>query len=131
MSGAAGILRLVRFAAVGAVCSVVYAVMAWVLHELVGMSAVISSFCAYLIAIPVSFAGQKYFTFRSTGAVRRELPLFIAVQVLGLFLAAAVMQLVTVTYGLSFGLGTAAVVAVVPLSTYVMLHFGVFLRSWR
>jgi putative flippase GtrA len=120
------LLRLIRFGCIGALASAVYAVGVVALVDGLGLAATVSSALAYLIAVPVSFLGQKHVTFGSGGEVRRELPRFLAVQVVNLAAAALIMQLVTGALGMSHLIGMLAVIAVIPALTYVLLSILVF-----
>lgn len=115
-----------RFGLVGAMCSAVYAGVAWILHERMGQPPIIASVLAYIAAIPLSFAGQKFYAFKSTMAVTDELPRFVAVQIFNLILAGAAMFLITDIVGLPFWLGTLTVIALIPLTTFMMLSLVVF-----
>lgn len=120
------LLRLARYGLVGGLATVTYAVLAIALVSRLGMDPTTSSALAFLIAIPVSYLGQKHFTFASKGATRTELPRFLVVQGLNLIAATLIMRVVAVDLGLGHVIGTIAVVATIPLATYVMLNRAVF-----
>lgn len=119
-------MRIARFALVGIVASGVYAVAGLSLVDGLNVPPVIASGLAYMTAIPVSFLGQKHFTFGSCGAVRRELSRFILVQALNLVLAAGIMALITDLFGQSHRLGIIVVIVSIPAVTYVLLATSVF-----
>ena len=111
---------------VGALCSAIYASVAWTMFEYLGQSSSASSLCGYFVAIPVSYLGQKYFAFKSRGSIEHDLPRFLMLQLVNLLLAAAVMKFIVDILQMPFVLGTAAVIVVIPLFTYVILSYGVF-----
>lgn len=118
--------RLVRFAMTGGAASAVYAVCAFVGVDMLGLSGLVSSIVAYLIAIPVSFAGQKYWTFRATGNLSYELPRFFAVQITCLIASALIMTVLVDVLHLSHVLGVAAVIVAIPAASYILMSRGVF-----
>ncbi len=118
--------RLVRFAMTGGAASAVYAVCAFVGVDMLGMSGLVASVLAYLIAIPVSFAGQKYWTFRAKGELSYELPRFFAVQISCLIASALIMTILVDILHLSHILGVAAVIVSIPAASYVLMSRRVF-----
>lgn len=118
--------RLVRFLVTGGIASGVYAVVALIAVDMFAMSGFVASIVAYLIAIPVSFVGQKFWTFRAKGAIARELPRFLLVQVLNLAAASLIMFGIVDTLGWDRLIGIGAVIAVTPILTYILLSYGVF-----
>jgi len=119
-------LRIVRFAITGGIASGVYAIIAIVAVDMMGMSGLGASALAYLVAIPVSFIGQKFWTFRASGTLRRELPGFLAVQAVNLVAAAVIMALLVDVLKLDRIVGVGAVVIAIPAMTYLLLSRKVF-----
>lgn len=114
-------LRLVRFGIVGGLASLIYAVVTYALITN-AMSPVWASVVAYAIAIPVSFLGQKYFTFDARGRVPVELSLFVITQAIGLLAAAAIMML----FAAKPIMGILAVVIAIPLMNFVAMTYFIF-----
>lgn len=125
----AALMRVGRFGLVGIAASAAYAIIALLLIEGAGLRSWAGSALAYILAIPVSFFGQKHFTFRSQGPIAGEMPAFLLLQAANIVLAAGVMAVATDVAGLPHWLGVLAVVAVIPAVTYVALARGVFLQS--
>ena len=124
-------LRVVRFGLVGVIASGIYAVAGLVLIDGLGIASPIASGLAYVIAIPVSFLGQRHFTFGSRGAVRHELPRFVFVQIFNIALAIGIMALVTDVLGQSHQLGIIAVILCIPAVTFLLLATTVFRAKRR
>lgn len=120
------VLRLGRFGLVGGSSAAAYALVLLVLVTFFGAGSIVSSALAYVISIPVSFLGQKYFTFRSQGAVRRELPAFIALQIVNLVAAVFVTYLTVDIFGASHLVGILAVVCTIALISYGAMAFAIF-----
>lgn len=122
------VLRILRYAMVGGLSSLLYLLFAWWLIELSLMSPVLGTVVAYMLVVPVNFVLQKHFTFRSVGAARAELPRFLLVHGMNVVLSAAIMAVLVTWWGLAPILGMLATVAIVPVIVYVALDFCVFNR---
>lgn len=121
-------LRILRFAITGGIASAVYAIVAILAVDLFALSGLFASIIGYTIAIPVSFFGQKFWTFRATGSMARELPRFLLVQLLNMAAAAAIMAVLVDLLGLDRLIGVAAVVLAIPAMTYLLLARKVFVQ---
>ena len=87
--------RAVRFAMVGGTSGAAYALFTWVLVRKAALSPALASACAYALVIPINFALQKLFTFRSANPLREETPRYLAVHganILCAYLAMAATQ---------------------------------------
>ena len=119
------IYKLFRFGLTGAVCSLLYAVLAHALIKVGGLDPILSSAVAYSLTIPVSFVGQKYFTFRTQGKLKSEFRGFIFTHGLGLLLATAIMAAIELTpFDPLFGI--LAVMISVPLLSFFLMNTYVF-----
>lgn len=119
-------LRLVRFGLVGGSSAAAYSLVLLALVTYVGTGSIVSSALAYVVSIPVSFLGQKYFTFRSQGAVQRELPAFIALQIVNLVAAVFITYVTVDIFGASHFAGILAVVCTIALISYGAMAFAIF-----
>lgn len=84
--------RIVRFLAVGGAAAGLYVALSTALVELAHWRAGVASIIAYGVCIPAAYAGQKLFAFASPRAHRIALPRYIALQLAGLILAAALAE---------------------------------------
>jgi putative flippase GtrA len=82
---------------------------------------------AYLIAVPVSFLGQKHFTFKSKESARRELPAYLLLQGLNLCAAMLITYVVVDVLSMGYVMGIFAVVVIAGLS-YLAMGLAVFRR---
>ena len=121
----ADIARLFRFGLVGGTASLLYAVVAYGLIKS-GVSNVLSSVFAYAVAIPVSFAGQKYFTFNADGKVPVELSLFLVTQAIGLVLAALIMGVAEQMFSGSPIPAIVCVVIAIPILNFIIMTYVIF-----
>ena len=123
----AELLRIARFGLVGGLASATYALIVLVLVDAMAMNTSLASVLAYLLAIPVSFFGQKHFTFGSSAAARGEFARFLIVQGVSLLLSLVVMRAVTDWLGWSHRIGILAVIIVIAVVNYGIMRNLVFL----
>lgn len=120
------ILRFIRFVLVGGLASFSYAIFALVFITWLGADQVVASVVAYISAIPVSFFGQKFFTFKSGGAAGIEFLRFLPVQGANLLLAASITAIFAHVLSADPIYGIAAVMVIIPLFTYAAMSIVVF-----
>ena len=120
------IYRLFRYGVVGVIASGTYAVATFSIISLSDIGDVIASVIGYLLAMPVSYVGQRYFTFRSQGAIKSEIPRFILVQGANLVLAATVMAVSVHWFDLGSIIGIICVIILIPLMTFIAMSIAVF-----
>lgn len=121
-------LRIVRFAMVGGLSSLLYLVFAWWLIDLVSIPPIQGTVAAYALVVPINFLLQKHFTFRSAAAASAELPRFLLVHGMNIALSAGIMALITTVWGLAPIWGMLATVAIVPVLVFLALEVWVFYR---
>lgn len=122
----AEILRVAKFGLVGGISALVYAVSLFFLVKNFDMGSMQSSAVAYVIAIPASFVGQKYFTFKSPESIWRELPAFLALQAINLFSAMLVTYTVVDVLGLNHFVGVLAVIMTIAIISYCSMALSIF-----
>ena len=128
----AELARIVRFGLVGGSSAAVYAVIMLGLADGLSVSPVWASAVAYVVAIPLSYLGQRRFTFRSKDPVRGQLPGFAALQGINFLAALGVTHLVTDMLGLGAWASVVAVIVVIvviALLSYCAMAFGIFRKS--
>jgi putative flippase GtrA len=118
--------RIARFGLVGGSAALVYAVSLLSLVHLFNTGSMLSSAVAYLVAIPFSFLGQKYFTFRSKGTMWKELPAFLLLQGVNLIAAMFVTHVVVDVMGLGNFAGIVAVIIAVAIISYASMALAIF-----
>ena len=122
----AEVFRVARFGLVGGAAALIYAACLLALVHFFDVRSVVASALAYLVAIPFSFLGQKYFTFRSTGKVQQEFAGFVILQGLNLLVAMAVTYLVVDVMELGHYAGILAVIAIIALISYGAMALAIF-----
>jgi putative flippase GtrA len=121
--------RIARFGMVGGSAALIYAVSLLALVHFLNLGSLLSSALAYLIAIPFSFLGQKYFTFQSKGKLQGELPGFLLLQGFNLLAAMAVTYVTVDVLGFGHYAGIAAVIIAIAIISYVTMALGIFRKS--
>jgi putative flippase GtrA len=120
------IAQVTRFAAVGAVASAVYAGVVLIVMGKFGLSSALAGAVGYIVAIPVSFLGQKRWTFRAQGKKYVELCGFVVVQAANTVLSALAMMIATDVLGFHPFVGIVVIVLLLPAMTYFVLLRKVF-----
>ncbi len=127
----ARVMKVLRFALVGAASSGAYAVIMLVATSAVGLAPWISSVVAYVSAMIINFPLQRNFTFMSTGDVRREGLKYLGVHLVNLLVSVAVVHLITEVLQWPVFVSVAAVVVIIPLIQFLVLEIWVFKPSMR
>ena len=124
-------LSLLRFGIVGASAVIVYAIAAYFLTNLGNVNPTLASALAYLIAIPISFIGQKYYTFVSNGKVKTEASLFLILQLFCLGTSTGLTYFITVNLGHHSNWAILAVCVILPPISYLTMAFMIFTQTSR
>jgi putative flippase GtrA len=116
--------RLVRFAAVGGLSTVVYSGVYAALAETIKPSVLLTTIVAYGCAMVASFLGHKHVTFRAKGNTARQAVRYIFVYSAGLALAYLIMDVTMNVYHLQYWIGILIVDVALPfVSLFFMLVF--------
>lgn len=120
------ILKLFRFGIVGIAAAITYAVLAYIFIWNFELGEILASSLAYLIAIPVSFFGQKYLTFMSRGAVKTEAIKFIVLQLFCLIVATLIPIVTSDVFELHPNYSILAVCILIPPISFGIMSIMVF-----
>ncbi|MGH6937376.1 MAG: GtrA family protein [Methylocella sp.] len=129
MNNSSSSWRLVCFGLVGAVTTFVHVAVFSVLAELYGVSAVVASVPAFLLAMCVSYTANHKWTFRAGPAHHSQLPKYAAVSLIGLSLNVFIAYFVVDVLGYWYGVALAGVVLLVPAVTFVLNNMWTFTAS--
>ncbi|MEM6310639.1 MAG: GtrA family protein [Pseudomonadota bacterium] len=119
--------RLLRFALVGGAATLMYGGLSLIFLYGLGTAAMAAHLLAYLLVIPLSFLGQKRITFEFKGDRGRAFFRFVLTSLLALLLSTSLVWAVR-TAGLVPLYGILGTMLVVPLISYLMMAFWVFLE---
>ena len=123
--------RILRFAGVGAVSALVYAALVYGFVDHAGLAPTWASGLAYIALLPVNFACQKYFVFRSANPPAREAGRYLFTHATSFFVSMAVMHVVTQVFGFSHQIGSFAVIVAVACFSLLVMQVWVFARNAR
>lgn len=117
--------RIARFAAVGIAATLTHVAALAALVEGTGMDPVLANPLAVALAIPVSYAGHYFFTYRSTKAHGQTVLRFLAVALSSFLVSQAVVMAVEALGG-PYQLAAAIFVVAVPATNFVLFNLLVF-----
>lgn len=124
------VARMVRFGIVGLVVTGSYAGTTYICVRWLGFNAVGAGLLGCAAAIVVSYLGQKYFTFRSDGAHRIELPKFLVACLIAVAVSSACMWAVD-HRGLDYRLGILISAILLPVCNFTVMNLWVFRTAKR
>ncbi|TPN84224.1 GtrA family protein [Mesorhizobium sp. CU2] len=121
--------RILRFAAIGGLSTLIYAVGTLALSGRFGLSAAIGSVVAYGAGAVFSYCGHRFVTFMSDGAVGFELARFACATAVGFLLSVGLASILTDLGGLSPSIPVTLASVLVPVLNFVLLRKFVFVGS--
>lgn len=114
-------VRFIRFGLVAGTSGAVYFLAALLLSGAIGLASAPASALAYLAAIPVNFAGQKVFTFRSKKKVVTEFGPYLLLQSTNIVVSGAIMSAAVNLFRAPIYIGGACVIIAVSLVSYLAM----------
>ncbi|MDG4894590.1 GtrA family protein [Mesorhizobium sp. WSM4976] len=120
--------RILRFAAIGGLSTLTYAVLTLALSDRhgLGMPVTFASMAGYGAGAVFSYCGHRIVTFMSDGAVGFEIPRFAGATAIGFLLSFALAAVLTDLGGLSPSVPVALSCVLVPALNFVLLRKFVF-----
>ena len=118
----------VRFAVVGAIATAIHAAVFAALIETTRIDPVAATVVAFAAAFGAGFALNRRWTFGSRAAPAAQLPRYLAAQLAGLALSAAIMHVAVHLQRWSPYAGLALSIALVPPVTFALSRWWVFRR---
>ena len=86
----------------------------------------VASAVAYLISMPVSFIGNRRFSFRSNGHLSVEIFRFLIVHGLNILVTVCSLGVATDIFGIHYVFGVLIAILLVPPATFLAMNFWVF-----
>lgn len=123
--------RVTRFVFVGAMASLIYLVVAATLHRYLGWEKFVSSFIAYVVAIPVSFLGHKRVTFRDKGEVNGQAVKFALLQAVNVSVILLAVYVTEPLANIGYWIGLFLGVVLMPVTSFLVMHFFIFISHRR
>lgn len=124
-------IKLLRFAIVGGVATVVYTLSMATLVELISVLPVTAAVISYCLSITTSYLANHRWTFRASGNHVTYLPRYLLVSGLALCINVAITYTIVNVLEIWYGFSVALVVVVVPLFTFSLNHGWTFNFSER
>jgi putative flippase GtrA len=123
--------RAFRFGLIGAAATLTYLAVSLGGGEFLGLAPLLASSIGVIASFCVSYAGHRAFSFRVAPEHRIYLPRFLAAAGVIYVVQLAVMAAVTDLLRLPYQTGVAAIVAVIPLVTFLINRLWVFASGLR
>ena len=120
--------KLLRFAIVGGLSTLLHAALTWCLVSLLHAAPVAATVAGYLLAIPPNFLLQRNFAFRANAAIRRQLPRFLLLHAANIACSAMVMRW-ALDSGWSYLVGIGLVMVAIPLLSFVIMNTWIFRKA--
>lgn len=123
--------RILRFAAIGGVSTLIYAVLTLALSALhgFGMPVTIASIAGYGAGAVFSYCGHRFVTFMSDGAVGFEIVRFACATALGFLLSVGLAVILADVAGLPPLVPVAIASILVPVLNFIILRKFVFVAA--
>lgn len=123
--------KILRFAVVGGLSSLLYVLLVAFYVEIFGSGERWAAVLAYLTMLPINFIAHRCFTFRTVGHVWVELPRFALLHLCNIAVSLGGMIGAVEGFGLSYWFGAFAAAILVPMSTFLVMNFWVFVVQGR
>ena len=118
--------KIVTFGIVGVLTAFSYLLLAKLFRELLGLGLLSAGTLAYPLAIFVSYVGQGVFTFRAGLRDERQFARFAITNILGYFVAIAMLSTVPKAFNVDEFVALLMVVCVLPIINFMLYLFWVF-----
>lgn len=118
--------KIVRFALVGGLSTIVYGIVTLLAVEGARMPPLAATVFGYLLVVPLNYLLQRSFTFRSVDDARREIPRFLLVHGANIVASFLAMYAVTELLRLDYRWGVAATMLLVPVIVFLIMDRWVF-----
>jgi putative flippase GtrA len=112
--------EFVRFAVVGAIATTIHAAVFTLLVETTPLDPVVATVIAFVVVFAAGFALNRAWTFRSRADPIAQLPRYLAVQLVGLALNAAIMAFAVHVQHWSPYVGLGLAIVLVPPVTFAL-----------
>lgn len=118
--------KILGFVTFGALAGMLYALILIVSIDLLEMPTFFGSVIAFVLAIPVSYFGNRWVTYRSNNVMASELSRFIVVQMINLVLTSAVVHFMMEHFALPTYVGIIVAFIAAPTISFVLFELWVY-----
>ena len=114
------------FITFGGLAGLVYAVILIFSVDIIGVPTFIASVIAFTLAIPVSYFGNRWVTYRSSNVLASEAIRFIVVQAINLLLTSAVVYFMMNWLALPTYIGVIVAFLAAPIISFILFELRVY-----
>lgn len=118
--------KILAFGLVGLTASAVYVLVFSALGDVYQLNSLISTVIAYSIALPVSYFGHRYISFRSKNAMFFEITRFLVSQFVGLSICLLITLILNVAFNFGHSISGVVSALAVPCISYVLFKLWVY-----
>lgn len=119
-------LKFVRFGFVGVMSGLVFAAVTAIFTGRLGMDPKLASIVGYVASMPLNFAGNRRFAFRSGNALHTDLLQFVLLHTCNILLTTFAMGVVVDGLKLHYAVGILLSIVIVPCVNFVAMNWWVF-----
>jgi putative flippase GtrA len=117
---------MASFLGFGLLAGAAYAVVFILLARNLGLPVFVASIVAFAVAIPVSYLGNRWVTYRSRNLPGPELVRFLTVQGVNIFVTSAIVQVATAYFDASTYVGVIVAFMAAPIVSLVLFEIWVY-----
>ncbi len=121
------VVQILRFGMIGVAATLTHLVSALVLNEVLGVSVIWSNFTAFLIAWPISYMGNFFWTFETSATHLKSMPRFVITSLTGLSVSQLIVWFVAGVMGQGLRIALVPALIIVPALSFLMSRYWVFL----
>jgi len=130
LSAAEGLaFKGVRFGFVGALSSLLFAVVTAALISWIRIDPKLASIAGYLASMPLKFAGNRRFAFKSENALPDDLRRFVLLHICGILISVFATGAAVDMFRLHYAFGIVTATIVVPCVNFLAMNWWVFRRA--
>lgn len=118
--------KVASFVVFGLLAGGVYAVLLILLTDKLKLPVFVASIVAFAIAIPVSYLGNRWVTYRSRNMPGPELVRFLTVQGANVFITSAIVQAATAYFNASTRVGILVAFIAAPIVSFILFEIWVY-----
>jgi putative flippase GtrA len=123
------VFKGVRFGFVGALSSLLFAAVTAALISWIRIDPKLASVAGYFVSMPLNFAGNRRFAFKSENALPDDLRRFVLLHICGILITVFATGAAVDIFRLHYAFGIVAAIVVVPSMNFVAMNWWVFRRA--
>jgi len=121
--------KIIRFGFIGILSSATYALIFLALKNSYHLPIFSISAISFLAAIPISYFGNRWLTFKSYNKINAELPRFFGVQIINLICTSGLVDVVSNYFKLPTILEIMVAFIIAPIMSFILYEIWVYKQS--